>query len=119
MFTFLIDRKGSLHIIDFKSYTGQYNLACRKIYNYKDNVISLASDNTFNGLCLKCLNYYNTYNNKFQHTLDYNTYYYYLLDANKNEFLGPKNKYDLPFNRIWSKLSKAKSSAKKSKYYGK
>lgn len=126
MFIFLIDRLNETHIVDFKDNKGKYRTLCSKVYYQHQNITTLSADNTFNGMCSNCKRYYDEM---------------YLFDLNevtriarspindysndvmyhKMNLIGPKASYETAWDRVWGKLSKAKSVIKNKsyKYYGK
>jgi hypothetical protein len=125
MFIFLIDRHGSTHVVDYQNSQGRYRTLCSKIFTRKDNITTLAADNTFSGLCRECKRYYDDmYNSDLEDDLQMvrsnQNGMYSLLDFHRAEIMGPKDKHELSLERVWTKLIRARSQLKKlSKYYGK
>lgn len=113
MFLFIINRAGSTHIIDFKNYQGKYRTLCGKNFYQHQNITTLSADNTFSGICSLCKS---SYDDMYSSDLEYGirtarstitnhtnlpTFHYY-------NFLGPQEKYEPAWNRVWTKLSRAK-----------
>jgi hypothetical protein len=126
MFVFIMDRHDNIHIVDFQHSNNKYRTLCSKIYFQKECITTLASDNTFDGICQKCKRYYDD-----MYASDLDEYpriarsnvndVNNLADYHKLEFLGPKNKYEISWERVWTKLIRARNAAKNrsGKYYGK
>ena len=126
MFVFIMDRHDNVHIVDFQQAGNKYRTLCSKVYLQKECITTLAADNTFSGMCDKCKKYYDDmYISDLEYIpriarsniQDMTT----LADYHQLEFLGPKSKYEMAFDRIWTKLNRAKRYIKNrdSKYYGK
>lgn len=127
MFVFLIDRKSNLHIVDFQHAQGRYRTICGKIYHQKDKISTLSADNTFDGLCQDCKRFYDDmYSSDLEDDIRVarsNVFHSmsHIADYHHLEFLGPKSKYEALWERIWTKLFRAKTfyKSKSHKYYGK
>jgi hypothetical protein len=126
MFVFLIDRFNETHIVDFKNIQGKYRTLCAKIFFQKQNIITLAADNTFNGICINCKRYYDEMylsdlNDDVRMARSAMNDHSNIIMFHKMDLLGPRALYESSWERVWSKLNKAKSSTKNKsyKYYGK
>lgn len=126
MFIFILDRFNGTHVVDFKNNQSKYRTLCGKIYFQKQNITTLAADNTFNGMCSVCKKYYDEVylsdlNEDIRIARAGASNYKNTLMFHKIDMLGPKASYEIVWERNWSKLSRAKSAAKikSNKYYGK
>src|SRR5574339_89618 len=118
MFVFLIDRKGTTHVVDYQNNSGRYRTICSKLFHQKENIITLAADNTFDGLCRDCKRFYDDmYNSDLEDDIQMarsqvQPGMYTLVDFHRMELMGPKDKYEMAWDRVWTKLTRARGLLK-------
>lgn len=110
MFVVIILRNGDSHAVSYRLNNGGYRTICGKTYakNFKTNTI--ASDDTFPGLCRNCKSYHDE---MYKDDLEYDprmarseasTRYTDVLVYNKLDIVGPKAHFEQHMERRWPKL---------------
>lgn len=126
MFVFIMDQYKDTHVVDFKNVQGKYRTLCGKNFFQNQNITTLGADNTFNGICPICKKYYDEmYLSDLEESVRLArsrvTHHKNFRSFHQHNFLGPKVNYEDAWERVWTKLSRAKSITKNKsyKYYGK
>lgn len=112
MFIALFLRNGKIHIVSYRQRDGNYRTICNKTIKPIDRINTMASDNTFSGICENCKSAHDEmylsdleHDKAMAHSTSSNNYIS-LRDYHQADFMGPKNDYETLMDKSWHKLSK-------------
>lgn len=121
MFAVLFTRNGDVHAVSYRLNNGNYRTICGKNFPKSTMMNTLASDNTFPGICSTCKSYYDE---MYLDDLEYDprlacsessTKYNDVLEFQRFNIEGPKARYEDLMDRHWQRLVRYQRLAKKSK----